>query len=350
MMLACRFQSMRASSLFAPLLVLLAFGGILLTAGCEKSIASSTITPPDAVASLGHLIPGEGVIEIGAPYSLGGGPSVVGELRVRRGDRVQAGQVLAVLQNFRMASDTAAAAAAQVKVAEATVAQVRAGAKPEDIAAVRASVAQREAEMDNERLAYARAQALFKENIYSATELEASQRRYTVTERALDEARHRAASIAEVRAVDVDYAESQLALARAQLASSEAQVEQSLLRAPIAGVVLDTLLQPGELAGTPVLSLGATDAMAVEAYVYDTDIRRVRLGATATITSYAFTGELTGKVTDVAPVLRSSPAMPIGPEAASDRRVAKVRIALEPADAKRVANLSNQQVEVKIAP
>ena len=344
------FQSMRAFSLFAPWRTLLAFGGILLAGGCQKSTASGTTTPPAAVACLGHLIPGEGVIEIGAPYSLGGGPCVVAELRVRRGDRVQAGQILAVLHTYRVASAEAAAAAAQVKVAEAALAQVRAGAKPDDIAALRASVAQREAEMDNERPAYARAQTLFKENSISTTDLEASQRRFTVTERALDEARHRAASIAEVRAVDVAYAESQVALARAQLASSEAQVEQSLLRAPITGVVLDTLLQPGELASTPVMSLGATDAMGVEAYVYDTDIRRVRLGAVATITSYAFAGELTGTVTDVAPLLRSSPAVPIRPDAASDRRVVKARIALTPADAKRVANLSNQEVEVQIAP
>jgi HlyD family secretion protein len=262
---------------------------------------------------------------------------------------VQAGQILAVLRTYRTASAEAAAAAAQVKVAEATLAQVRAGAKPDDIAALRATVAQREAEMDNERLAYARAQTLFKENTISANELEAWQRRFTVAERALDEARHRAASIAEVRAVDVAYVENQVALARAQLASAEAQVEQSLLRAPISGVVLDTLLQPGELASTPVLSLGATGAMGVEAYVYDTDIQRVRLGAAATITSYAFPGALTGTVTDVAPLLRSSPAVPIRPDAAADRRVVKARIALEPADAKRVANLSNQEVEVKIA-
>ena len=324
---------------------------MLLASGCQKSIAAgTTATPPDGVACLGHLIPGEGVIEIGAPYSLGGGPLVVAELRVRRGDRVQAGQILAVLHNHQMASAAAAAAAGQVKVAEAALAQVRAGAKPDDIAALRASVAQREAELDNERPAYARAQTLFKQNTISATELETWQRRFTVAERALDEARHRLASIAEVRPVDVAYAERQVALARAQLASSEAQVEQSLLRAPITGVVLDTRLQPGELASTPVMSLGATDAMGVEAYVYDTDIRRVRLGAAATITSYAFAGELTGTVIDVAPLLRSSPAVPIRPDAASDRRVVKVRIALQPADAKRVASLSHQEVEVHIAP
>ena len=341
---------MRTFSSLAPWRTLLAFGAILVAGGCQTSTASGTPPPPAGVACLGHLIPGEGVIEIGAPYSVGGGPGVIAELRVRRGDRVQAGQILAVLQNYRMASAAAAAAAAQVKVADAALAQVRAGAKPDDIAALRATVAQREAEMANERPAYTRAQTLFKEHTISASELEAAQRRFAVTERALDEARHRAASIAEVRAVDVANAESQVALARAQLASAQAQAEQSLLRAPISGVVLDTLLQPGELAATPVMSLGATGAMGVEAYVYDTDIRRVRIGAAATITSHAFAGELTGTVTDLAAVLRSSPAVPIRPDAASDRRVVKVRIALEPADAKRVANLSNQEVEVKIAP
>jgi HlyD family secretion protein len=330
--------------------MLFAFSGILLVAGCQKSTAPASAAPPTAVACLGHLIPGEGVIEIGAPYSLGGGPCVVTELRVHRGDRVQAGQILAVLHPYQAAAADAAAAAAQVKVAEAALAQVRAGAKSDDLAAARASVAQREAELENQRPAYSRAQALFKQKGLSLSDLEAAQRAFTVTEQALDEARHRAASLAEVRSVDVTYAENQVALARAQLAGAESRVGQSLLRAPIAGVVLDTLLQPGEMAATPVLSLGDTDAMGVEAYVYDTDIRRVRRGAVATITSHAFEGALTGTVTDIAPLLRSSPAVPIRPEAAADRRVVKARIALAPAEAKRVAHLSNQEVEILIGP
>jgi HlyD family secretion protein len=341
---------MRTSSSFAPWRALLAFGLVLLAGGCRRSADSDATAQPAAVACLGHLIPGEGVIEIGAPYSLGGGPCIIAELRVHRGDRVKAGQILAVLHNHRAASADAAAAAAQVKIAEAALDQVRAGAKPDDIAALRASVAQREADLENERSAYTRAQALFKEKGISEADLEAAQRSYTVTEQALEEARHRLASIAEVRSVDVAYAEDQVALARAQLASSEAQVEQTLLRAPINGVVLDILLQPGELAATPVMAIGDTDAMCVEAYIYDSDIRRVRPGASATITSYAFEGALTGTVSDVAPLLRSNPAAQIRPEAASDRRVVRARIALAPADAKRVAHLSNQEVEILITP
>lgn len=329
---------------------MLAAAVIAWMGGCRKAADSSASATPSAVACLGHLIPGDGVIEIGAPYSVGGGPSVIAELKVHRGDHVTAGQVLAVLGNYPLESAEAAAGAAQLKVAEAALAQVRAGAKPDDIAALRAGVAVRQAELENARMEYTRAQNLYRDRGIPITELEQAQRQYDVAEAALDEARHRAAAMAEVRPVDLAYAEGQVALARAHAASAAARAEQALLRAPIDGVVLDTQLQAGELAASAVMALGATGAMGVEAYVYDTDIRRVRPGAAASVSSQAFTGTLTGKVTDIEPLLRSSPGVPIRPEAAADRRVVKARIALDPADARRVANLSNQEVEVVITP
>ena len=327
---------------------LVTLGALLGVAACHKAPATASVAAPTAVACLGHLIPGEGVIAIGAPYSQGGGPCILAELRVRRGAHVQAGQILAVLHNHPMASADVAAARAEVALAEAALARVRAGAKPDEIAAQRAALTQRAAELENERPAFARAKMLFNQKSLATAELETAERRFLIAERALEEARHRAAALAEVRAVDITYAENQVALARAQLAGAEARLEQTLLRAPQAGVVLDTLLQPGELAASPVLSFGATDAMGVEAYVYDSDIQRVQPGAPATIASHAFAGTLTGTVTDIAPLLRSAPAAPVSPEAAADRRVVKARIALAPADVKRVAHLSNQEVQVRI--
>jgi len=330
-------------------------GGALLAAtllgtACRRtSVAAETAaTPSAAVACLGHLIPGEGVVALGAPYALGGGPCVLTELRVRRGDRVAAGQILAVLHTNRAATADTAAARAEVALAETSLARVRAGAKADEIAAQRAAVAQREAELENERPAFARAKALHAQQSVSAADLEAAERRFLIAERALSESRHRAAATEEVRAVDVTYAENQLTLARAQLAAAEARLEQTLVRAPQAGVVLDTLLQPGELAATPLLSFGPVDAMGVEAYVYDSDVARVKPGAAATITSHAFNGTLTGTVRDIAPLVRSAPAAPLSSEAAADRRVVKARIALAPADAQRVGHLSNQEVQVLI--
>ena len=330
----------------------MAFGALSVLAACRKApeVAPASASMPGAVACLGHLIPGEGVIALGAPYALGGGPCILAELRVRRGERVEAGQILGVLHTNRAAAADVAAARAEVELAEAALARVRAGAKPDEIAAQRAAVTQREAELENERPAFARAKVLFDQKSISTADLEAAERRFLIAERGLGEARHRAAALEEVRAVDVAYSERQLALTRAQLASSEARLEQTLLRASQAGVVLDTLLQPGELAATPVLSFGAVDAMGVEAYIYDSDIARVQPGAPATIMSHAFAGTLAGKVTDIAPLVRSAPAAPLSTEAAADRRVVKARIALAPADAKRVAHLSNQEVQVRIGP
>ncbi|HWA84897.1 MAG TPA: HlyD family efflux transporter periplasmic adaptor subunit [Opitutus sp.] len=319
-----------------------------LAAGCGRKAVVAKTNAAAAVACLGHLIPGEGVIAVGAPYALGGGPCVLSELRVHRGDRVEAGQVLAVLHTEKAAEADVAAARAEVAVAESALAQVRAGAKPDEIAAERDLVAQREAELANERPAFARAQRLFAEKNIATADLEEAQRRFLMAERALAEAKHREAALAEVRAVDVAHAENQLALARAQLAAAEARLEQTVIRAPCAGVVLDTLLQPGELALATVLSLGTVDAMQVEAYVYDSDIQRVHPGMPATVTSHAFAGELRGTVRDVAPLVLSAPATPESPEAAADRRVVKARITLAPADVKRVAALSDQEVQVVI--
>lgn len=321
---------------------------MLLVAGCGRKAPPAQANSAEAVACLGHLIPGEGVIKVGAPYALGGGPCVISELRVHRGERVETGQVLAVLHTEKAAEAEVAAARAQVAVAESALAQVRAGAKPDEIAAQRALVAQREAELENEQPAYARAQRLFEEKNIATADLEEAQRRFLIAERALDEARHRAAAIEEVRAVDVTRAENELGLARAQLAGSEARLEQTVIRAPCAGVVLDTILQPGELALATVLTLGPVDQMGVEAYVYDSDVARVRAGMPATITSHAFNGELHGTVKDVGPLVLSAPMAPQSPEAAADRRVVKARIALAAADVKRVAALSDQEVQVVI--
>lgn len=317
--------------------------------GCKPRPASETVTPA-GVACLGHLIPGEGVIALGAPHVEGGGPPVVVERRVRRGERVEAGQILVVLSNHPVALAGVAEARAEAGLAEAELARVEAGAKPASIEAARAVVAQREAELENERPAFARARTLFEKTGISTAELETAQRRFLIAERALAEARYQAAALEDVREVDVAAAEKRLELARARLAGAEARLELTVIRAPRAGQVLDTLLQAGESAAGPVLMFGETGAMGVEAYVYDSDLARVRVGATATVSGPAFAGELRGTVSDVAPVLLSAPAAPFRPEEAADRRVAKARIALVADDAARVAGLSHQEVQVRIEP
>jgi HlyD family secretion protein len=336
------------STAYSGRLVLVLSVLLAATGGCRKASTPPSASTAAAVACLGHLIPGDGVVAIGAPYAQGGGPSLLAELRVRRGEQVEAGQILAVLQNHETAAAELAVAQAAVELSRTALERVRAGAKADEIAAQRAAVAQREAAFENERVAFARARVLHEQGNISQAEFEIAERLALIAERGLLEARHRAAALEEIRAVDVSLAEKEEALAKAQLLAAEARLEQTVVRAPRRGVILDTHLQPGELVLASLLSFGAVDAMGVEAYVYDSDIRRVQRGAPARITSHAFEGALTGMVTEIAPVVDSAPAAPLQPEAAADRRVVKARIVLAADDVARVAHLSNQQVEVLI--
>jgi multidrug efflux pump subunit AcrA (membrane-fusion protein) len=86
------------------------------------------------IVAYGRIVPGEGAVAITLPY-FQAGPQLVAALTVKVGDKVAAGQVLALSANH----DAAAASVAQAKAhADAVAAQlevVREGAKPEDTAA-----------------------------------------------------------------------------------------------------------------------------------------------------------------------------------------------------------------------
>lgn len=81
------------------------------------------------------------------------------ELRVKQGDRVQVGQIIAVLDSRDRLEAAVRKAWEQVRVAQSRVAQVKAGAKTGDIDAQAATVNRLEAELNNAQVEY---QALFR--------------------------------------------------------------------------------------------------------------------------------------------------------------------------------------------
>ncbi|HEY9688709.1 MAG TPA: HlyD family efflux transporter periplasmic adaptor subunit [Coleofasciculaceae cyanobacterium] len=97
-----------------------------------------------SVAALGRLEPESEVVRLAAPLALDG--DRVGELRVSEGDRVRAGQVLAVLAAHEVLAAELREAEQQVAVATARLAQVQAGAKSGDINSQRAMVSRFRAE------------------------------------------------------------------------------------------------------------------------------------------------------------------------------------------------------------
>ncbi|MDJ0733667.1 MAG: ABC exporter membrane fusion protein [Nostocaceae cyanobacterium] len=100
------------------------------------------------VTALGRLEPKGEVIKLSAPVSTEG--SRVEQLLVKEGDRVKAGQVIAILDSRDRLQAALEEAKEAVGVAQANLAQVKAGAKQGEIEAQKATIARLEVERGTE--------------------------------------------------------------------------------------------------------------------------------------------------------------------------------------------------------
>lgn len=100
--------------------------------------------PPRKITALGRLEPQGEVIRLGVSQSLDG--DRISQLLVKEGDRVKAGQVIAILDARDRLQSVLDETQEKVKVARASLAQVKAGAKSGEIAAQAATIGKLKAE------------------------------------------------------------------------------------------------------------------------------------------------------------------------------------------------------------
>lgn len=114
----------------------------------------SAVTAPDQkvapqdIAAMGYIEPKGEVITLSAPAFQEG--ARVQQLLVNRGDRVKAGQVVAILDNRDRLSASLEQAESQVKIAQANLAKVKAGAKAGEIQAQDARFQRTQAELQGQ--------------------------------------------------------------------------------------------------------------------------------------------------------------------------------------------------------
>jgi len=336
------------------------------------------------VTALGRLEPQGEVIKLSAPSSNEG--NRVDQLLVQEGDRVKAGQVVAILNSRDRLQTNVAAAQEAVRVAQANLAQTLAGAKQGEIAAQRAVIARTEAEykgnisgqaatverlaaeLQNAQVEHQRYQALYQAGAVSASQRDskrltletarkASQEAQAALQRIqatrppeLQEARATLDKIAEVRPADVTAAQAEVSQAIAAVAQAKAELEQAYVRAPQAGVVLEIGTHPGELVSSEdgIVELGQTQQMVAVAEVYQSDIGKVRLGQRVRVTSNSLPGELQGTVKRVGSQVRRQEIVNTDPSTNIDARVVEVHVALDQASSQKAAKFTNLQVEAEI--
>jgi HlyD family secretion protein len=315
----------------------------------QMSSPVNSIPAVDAVAASGRLEPEGEVIRLASPSSVEV-KQRIDKLLVKEGDNVKAGQVVAILDSAERRQTSLERAQEQVEIARARLAQIQAGAKSGDVGAQKATVERLKAELRNAEAENVRNQELYQEGAISISAADSKRLTVETLRGQLNHAIATLSSIAEVRPTDVRLAKAQVKDAVVAAKEAQRDLELTKVRAPRAGQILKIYARPGEgLDQQGIADLGSTNQMYAVAEVYESDVNRVLVGQRAIISSDAIPGKLEGTVAEIGRQIRKKDVLDADPVADVDSRVVEVKIRIDPANSKQVADLTNLKVEVNIA-
>lgn len=220
-------------------------------------------------------------------------PGRVVERLLSEGQDATKGELVAKLDDSEQTAQVGVAQA-ELSAAQAALAELKAGSRPEEIAAARATLRSAEADRDFARIDFARQEDLRHKNVISARDFELSQAQLRVAQA------REAQAAAQARLVEIgprietiQQAEAREAQARAALQLARTVLAETRLYSPLTGPVLSHNIEPGEYVspGTPVLTVADLAHPWVRVYIGETDLGRIRLGEKVVVRSDAIPGK-----------------------------------------------------------
>lgn len=210
----------------------------------------------------------------------------VESLTVARGDRIEAAQVLARVED-QDARIAVASAKAALDKAESDLANLLEGSRAPEIAAVEAALASARANADRSAKEAERQEQLLRQKVSSQAQLDAARAAADMAAAAVREAEAQL-EVARLPARPhlIDAAAAAVEVARTTKALADWQLAQRSLTAVAPGVVTDILRRPGEVAGpsAPVLAYLPDGAIKLRLYVPEPDLARVAVGTRLDVT------------------------------------------------------------------
>lgn len=224
------------------------------------------------------------------------------QVLVQEGESVSVGQVIAKIdsQALEVQLDQAKA---NLGAAQAKLASIKAGSRPQELAQSQAAVQQAAANLENARKNEERSASLFDEGALSAQQRDTARTALEVAQAQYHAATEGYSMAAEgATAEDIQYAEAQVAQAAAAVKNAQLQLEHSTVKSPVAGVVAKKTVEEGEIisVGQPLFSITNLDSSWVEANIEENQIGKVQVGQVVDFKIDSYPGKVfKGEVSDV---------------------------------------------------
>ena len=256
----------------------------------------------------------------------------IAEILVDEGDTVQAGQLLARLDQRKIQASLAAAAAG-LSQAAARRAEADTGYRREDVAAAKHALERAAAVNDEAHRNYQRQERLFNQGAVTRVARDQAEEAWQVAQADLNQAKSHLDKMKKgPRAEEVAAARADEERARAELDYHQALLGDYTLTSPIDGVVINRFRDPAEAVevGTPIVKIVNPAKLRIWAEVEETDAGVVTVGQNVTVTVDAQPGkEFKGKVTKVYAAVQRKSQKSFDPVATFDINTQKILLALD---------------------
>lgn len=305
-------------------------------------------TASDVVA-LGRLVPEGGTLAVALPS--GAGDARIARLLATEGERVDAGQVVAELDNLPQLLAAQKSAQSTLAAQKAALEQVRASTVA-SLAEARAARASAEAALVLAKQDLARLTRLAENQVTTQALLQQAQ---STVAKANAELNRTVALVERFSGAetgsqsDILLAKRNVDLARANLDRANEDLASAKVVAPRAGTVLQIHARVGERpSATGVMTLGDVERMTAELEVYQTEIKAIALDQTVSMTAQALRSPLTGRVVRIGQIVGRQSVMSTEPAANADARVVIVTVALDTGSSAQARSYTNLEVVGRI--
>jgi HlyD family secretion protein len=216
---------------------------------------------------------------------------------------VTTGQLLVRLDDSEQAADLRRQEAA-VRTAQSTLNDLLAGARRQELEDAQAALQSATATREWTERDYRRAEALSRQALIAAQEVDRARQAFEVAVAQEKSARQKLLLLeAGSRPDQIEAARGQLAQARDALTMARVRLREMTIFSPVDGVVLRKNLEVGEMAspGVPILTLMKPSEIWVRAYVPEEEIGRIKVGDPARIAVDAFPARrFPGRIIEIA--------------------------------------------------